>query len=239
MKDNIRQLRARLLHSGKIVKTKNWQGLEDPPSFLEILHVSTFIKMIENLDDLKQACNPFLPWADLHFEERIGGIPLNPPPSHKYWLKGNEKFMSGDKFSHSYPERFWSKSLHKGIRSSIGDLGDLIKLLKKDPTTRQAYLPIYFPEDINAATINERIPCTLGYHFIIRNGQMDVTYLMRSCDVLRHMHNDLYLTNRLAKFVRFQAGLDHIKLGNIHFVVTSLHCFENDKYALKKSIKDL
>lgn len=231
----IKWMRNELFHNGKKITTKRWQGKEQPPEMIELLHVSQIMQMEQSQEDAAFQCKPLLPWADVHFQERINGIPVNPPPSHTLWLKGNEEYMSGEKFSHSYPERFWSKSLHQGIRFEIGDLGDLIKLLKKEPDTRQAYLPIYFPEDIYAATIGERIPCTLGYHFIVRDGQLDLFYPMRSCDVLRHLHNDLYLANLLAIFVRDQAYLN-VKLGNIHFVATSLHCFSNDRYALKKAI---
>ncbi|WP_373073853.1 thymidylate synthase [Sulfurimonas sp.] len=237
MRQSIKRLRVLLLESGQEVETQKWQGKDNHPKFLELLHATAMIPMAQNIEDMKQEAQPMLPWADIHFDERVGGEPLNPPPSHKLWLRGNEEYMSGTKFSHSYPERFWSKTLHNGIRYDIGDLGDLIQLLIKEPDTRQAYLPIYFPEDIFAARSGERIPCTLGYHFIVRNGKLDLFYPMRSCDVIRHMHNDLYLANRLALFVKEQAHLKDIKLGNIHFVATSLHCFTSDRIAIEKAIK--
>jgi Thymidylate synthase len=235
MKKAIKLLRTNLLRNGKVIKTKKWQGIENPPEFLELLHARIMIPMSQTIPEMVEECDPMLPWADIHFDERVGGVPLNPPPSHKLWLKGNEEYMSGDKFSHSYPERFWSKSLHKGIRFPIGDLRDLIQLLKNEPDTRQAYLPIYFPEDIKAATLGERIPCTLGFHFIVREGKLNLFYPMRSCDVIRHMHNDLYMANRLALYVKEQVGLD-VELGNLHFVATSLHCFTVDRYAIEKAI---
>jgi len=237
MKKAIQMLRSLVLTHGKFIKTKKWQGIKDPPEFKEYLHASVRIPMIDNIPDLRKECDPFLPWVDIHFEERVSGLPLNPPPSHKLWLKGNEKFMSGKKFSHSYPERFWSKKIpgHYGIRFNIGDFDNLISLLKKESDTRQAYLPIWFPEDIAAADDGERVPCTLGYHFIVRNGQLDLFYPMRSCDVLRHMHNDLYMANRLALHVIEKANLN-CKIGDLHFHVTSLHCFKDDDYMLRKSL---
>ena len=236
MKQSIKNLRIKLLKFGKVIKTAKWQGKDNPPEFLELLHVSTFVPMSQTIEEMIKEADPMLPWANIHFEERVGGLPLNPPPSHRLWLRGNEEYMIGDKFSHSYPERFWSKNLHSGIRFPIGDLETLIHLLKDQPDTRQAYLPIYFPEDISAALIGERIPCTLGFHFIVRDGRLDLFYPMRSCDVIRHMHNDLYMANRLALYVKEQAKLE-VKLGNIHFVATSLHCFTNDRYAIEKAIK--
>lgn len=237
MQEAILKLRSQLFAHGQIVQTKKWQGMENPPEMLEVLHAHEVIQMIDDIPQLRYECDPFMPWADIHFQERVGGVPLNPPPSHKLWLKGNEKFMSGEKFSHSYPERFWSHGIpgHYGIRYQIGDFDDLISLLRAQPDTRQAYLPIWFPEDLVAANDGERVPCTLGYHFIVRNGRLDVFYPMRSCDVLRHMHNDLYMANLLAIEVIDRAGLD-CELGDLHFHVTSLHCFKDDNYMLRKSI---
>lgn len=237
LKTGLKELRKNLYYNGSPIKTAKWQGIENPPEFLEIIHASIKIEMSQTKEHAAELCNPKLPWADEHFEERVSGQPLNPPPSHKNWLRGNEEYMSGDskKFSHSYPERFWSKTLHSGIRFPIGDLNDIITILKDDMNSRQAYLPIYFPEDLGASVLGERIPCTLGYQFIVRDGKLDVFYPMRSCDVLRHLHNDLYMANRLAIFVKEKAQLD-VKIGTLHFVATSLHCFTNDKNPLLKSI---
>jgi len=175
------------------------------------------------------------PWADVHFRERVGGEPLNPPPSHTMWLKDTEKYMSGANdtaFSHSYPERMWAPSVD-GIRFKTGNLGDAVELLKKDSTTRQCYVPMWFPEDIVAANAGERVPCSFGWHFLERGGQLHCSYHMRSCDVVRHLHNDLYFANRLTMWMIEQSGMD-VKPGYLHFSSTSLHCFANDRFALRR-----
>ena len=235
----LKELRKTILCKGQIVKTKRWQGKTDHPNFLELLHVDVLMKMEQTIEDMQKECNPMLPWADEHFEERVSGIPWNPPPSHKHWLKGNEEYMDGEIFDHTYPERIWPKSIcpDRGVRFEIADLNDLIELLKDDPETRQAYLPIFFPEDLTAARKGKRVPCTLGWHFIVRNNRLDLFYPMRSCDVVRHLHNDFYLANRLALYVKERSNLD-VDLGIMHFVATSLHCFETDKLYLKKITKD-
>lgn len=241
LKTAIKECRRSLLEEGNVLKTDSWQGLSTGFEFLELEAVNFISPLPKTCDEAEEMCNPWLPWADDHFMERISGKPLNPPPSHKYWLSGNEEFKSGDKFSHSYPERFWPKSLmESGIRYKTGDLNDLINLLKKDLYTRQAYLPIYFPEDLGASALGERVPCTLGYHFYIRNGKLNVFYPMRSCDALRHFHNDMYLCYRLTEYIMEKVDPDlelGIELGYIHFSCSSFHCFTNDKYALQQSIK--
>lgn len=238
LKQAIYECRKELLFKGNVLRTDTWQAKSGGHEFLELESVNFICPLPKNCDEAEEMCEPWLPWADDHFMERVSGKPLNPPPSHKYWLKGNEEFYSGEKFSHSYPERFWPKSLmESGIRYDTGDLDDLINLMKKDLYTRQAYLPIYFPEDLGASKINERVPCTLGYHFYIRNGKMNVFYPMRSCDALRHFHNDMYLCYRLTEYVMEKVDPDfehNLELGYIHFSCSSFHCFKNDEYALKK-----
>lgn len=230
IKDAIKQLREKVLFEGDIVGTKYWQGIPSPDNMLEVLHTSILIEMEQNHEDVGIACNAKLPWADIHFNERVGGKPLNPPPSYSMWASNLEEFYAkGLKcFSHSYPERMWSKGLHTGIRYDIADLDTLVEVLKKDPTTRQAYLPFFFPEDLTAAREGERVPCSLGWHFIVRDNKLHLFYALRSCDVMRHLHNDIYFANRLALWVREKAGLV-VDMGQMHLVVTSLHCFVGDK----------
>jgi thymidylate synthase len=227
--------RALALH-GKTVSTDNWQGDTSPFKFIEVINLNLECPMEEDIKKLIDLCDPFLPWADEHFEERVGGVPLNPPPTHTKWLSKTEEYLETDsKFSHSYPERLWSKGLHKGIRYEIADLGSAVELLKKDLYTRQCYIPMFFPEDLSAANENKRIPCTLGWHLLVRGNQMHCQYPMRSCDALRHFHNDLYFANRLVLWMIGQLDKD-LKPGSILFSATSFHCFENDVYALNKSI---
>lgn len=233
MKSELTELRRRVFENGYIVKTKKWQGMDNPPAMIEILHTSMEIQMTDDTNKLSDIIKVTQPWADEHFEERVGGLPLNPPPTHSKWLKDTDKFMDGGIFSHSYPERMWSKGLHSGIRYNISDLNDLVKLLTMQPDTRQAYLPIFFPEDLSAACLGQRVPCTLGWHFISRHGKLHCFYPIRSCDVVRHLHNDLYFANKLTLWIIDKAGLD-LEPGMLHFACTSLHAFESDLYAWNK-----
>ena len=72
----IRNLRQELNQFGEPISTPNWQGMENPPEFLEVLNVSFEAKIPDEIDEIRRQCNPFLPWADEHFEERVSGLPL-------------------------------------------------------------------------------------------------------------------------------------------------------------------
>lgn len=155
-----------------------------------------------------------MPWARDHFAERVGGVPLNPPPSEAHWpwhgARGDQ-FKDGGKYDHTYPERMWPKFAgdaygtrvavphHVGVRFKYGDLGDVVTQLQTDPFTRQAYLPIWFPEDTGKTDV--RVPCSLGYHFIRNGPYIDVNYFIRSCDMTRHLSNDIYFTYMLLEWV--------------------------------------
>lgn len=231
----IRELRKRLNEFGRITKTDKWQSKDCDMPFMELIHASVLFPMENDVEILSIETGATQPWADDHFLERVSGEPLNPPPSHKYWLKGTDQYFSDtEKFSHSYPERLWG-STGKGIRFANARLDKAVELLKKEPDTRQCYIPIWFPEDLSAACESERVPCTFGWHFMKRDGKLHCSYHMRSCDVIRHLHNDLYFANRLALWLADEANLK-CKMGNMFFSATSLHCFENDLYALNKLI---
>ena len=243
LKEGLFLLRKKLLEQGNVVETERWQGGTEHPEFLEIIHADLQVPMVADGELASELLNATQPWADEHFEERVGGIPCNPPPSHVHWLKDTDKYLMDEAFSHSYPERMWQNNgdqaergiITKGIRFSIANLNDAVRLLKKEPTTRQCYIPIWFPEDLTAANQGERVPCTFGWHFMLRGRYLHCAYHMRSCDVMRHLHNDLYFANRLAIWLIEQTGLDAIP-GSLHFSSTSLHCFVVDRYSLNQLV---
>ncbi len=229
-------LRKDLCDNGYKIETERWQGATNHPEFLEVLHASMKFKMESDPREASNALEATQPWADVHFDERVSGIPHNPPPSHTMWLKDTDKYLSKDEaFSHSYPERMWCDD-RDGIRFKWGNLNKAVELLKKEPSTRQCYIPIWFPEDITAACQGERVPCTFGWHFMIRDKKMHCAYHMRSCDVRRHLMNDLYFANRLALWLIYKTGMA-LDAGILHFSSTSLHCFNVDKMWLEEETR--
>lgn len=238
--EGLREMRRGLYDNGYEIQTAMWQGTEEPPVFLEILHADLVARMSPTEEQASDVTGATQPWAKVHFAERVGGKPLNPPPSHTMWLKDTDKYLSGKAFSHSYPERMWAPKT-PGIRFQTGNLGDAVTLLKNDPTTRQCYVPMWFPEDLVAANRGERVPCSFGWHFMLRGtpdgtgDELHCSYHMRSCDVVRHLHNDLYFANCLTLWMIKEANLDAVP-GVLHFSSTSLHCFANDRYTLGRMI---
>ena len=249
------ELLLRLLHAPQ-VDTGHWQAKEDTPMSVtrELLNSRIEIPIAPTVGSWQSFMRPNLPWAEDHFSERVSGTPFNPPPSHVNWpynQQENKEHMDGNVFSHTYPERLWPKYAgegqlpRRGIRYSYGDLDDAVKLLMQHPYTRQCYVPLWFPEDLFAASQEaQRVPCTLGYHFVLRDGHLHCFYPMRSLDVMRYFRDDAYMAGRLCQWMigaaRYRSGrksalrdkkptLWHeVEPGMLTMHVVSLHIFQGD-----------
>lgn len=243
-------------HHGEEVEVGEWQSqdVRDKPHMIsrELRHVTFKLDIPSTMEDLQLDVQPNLPWAEDHFQERVSGFPLNPPPSEAWWpyrVRGNEDHKYGEKFSHTYPERIWPKRasdlplgarINAGIRYQYGDLNDVVEQLTFSPLTRQAYLPIWFPEDTGAVG-GHRVPCTLGYHFLLRNRRADVVYYIRSCDLLRHFTDDVYMACRLLQWMvgMLQGNGIDVAPGSLIMHISSLHLFRGDYARMNKMIHDM
>lgn len=244
-----------------LVEAKKWQSTKAPMAMRELFNISFTLGLMgsENLNEYREGIKPNLPWADVHFEtERVSREPINPGESWKIWpyAQSAETFIDGGQYDHSYAERYWPKWAGltgdgklqnvnlddfmitpncRGVRFPIGDLDDLVDVLVDDPLTRQAYLPIFFPEDVMAAKMSKRVPCTLGYHFIRRDDFFHVVYPMRSCDYIRHFRDDVYLTARLLLWVLDECrkkdpeNWNDVQPMSLRMHITSLHMFDLDR----------
>lgn len=185
------------------------------------------------------------------------------------WGQSAANFRDGNnQFNHNYMERYWPRYAgltdkgelgwtlfdldtsrrpidpanelgHRGIRYRYGDLNDLLEQLRIEPLTRQAYMPIFFPEDTGVAN-PDRKPCTLGYLFMMRNNRLDVTYYIRSCDYVRHFRDDIYMTIRLVIWMleRLREKDERWKdvtPGLFRMDIGSLHLFRNDYIKLLRA----
>jgi thymidylate synthase len=193
-------------------------------------------------------------------------VPSNPGEQYKNWpwWRGQDEVtrIAGPtgkepQFSHTYQERFWPKYAgegdegpyrtyegrdNHGIRYRYGDLDDVVDLLRREPHTRQATFPIFFPEDTGAVH-GGRVPCTLHYHFLVRNGRLHLWYPIRSCDAVRHFRDDLYMACRLAQWMLIQLRTEpeeqgvydfwrDVEPGWLYFTAYSFHVHMGDIHLL-------
>ena len=256
------------------VDVGQWQGLDvrgdSQKVTWELREAVLRVGMPDSIEGAQRLIQPNLPWAEDHFNERVDGQPLNPPPSHRWWpfaQNGHAEHLKVGMFSHTYPKRFWPKHAghaegncprengwdgregfpcdwgnRKGIRFSYGDYRDVVERLVDNPMTRQAYLPVWFPEDTGAPK-GERVPCTLGYLFLVRNGKLHLTYHIRSCDFMRHFRDDVYMGIRLAQhtvelmnYDRTARDLEPFGVGELTMHIGSFHIFEGDRQMLQHQL---
>lgn len=255
------QLAGAILNEKPINRGK-WQTLDVSQSPMhnvrELRNVSFIYNVPRTHQQLEADVSPDMPWAGVHFDERVSRVPMNPAPSYKIWPhhKGSaDRHVESEVFSHTYPERFWPKhageydpnqamrrihQINTGIRYAYGDLEDVVNQLVENPHTRQAVLPVWFPED--TGEVDVRVPCSLYYHFMSDGDDtLSVWYAMRSCDLVRHFRNDVYLAGRLLQWmcdaVATEAELNNSRTefepGSINMTISNLHVMEGDVETLK------
>lgn len=152
------------------------------------------------------------------FQEMLEGG-LNPGTAHlkhrkEYWEKyGLDK---EGKFAYTYSERM------------EGNLEKVLDNLRESPYRRAAYLPIWKDED-NDKVGRKRVPCSLGYHFLIRQeglkDKLNLLYYQRSCDLANFYPLDLYRAVRMMQYVSNELN---VGIGQLSHFISSLHCFRKD-----------
>lgn len=152
-------------------------------------------------------------WADADFKERISTTKCNPGEAYKMrsvW----EEFVHDGKFSYSYPERI-------GMQ-----VEKVIECLEKTPSSRNAIISMWDPTiDIDRIGGKMRVPCTMYWQLLIRDGKVNMIYNIRSNDLMTHWCWDVYLAIKLQEYVAEK--LDR-EVGWFIQQVGSLHGYHKD-----------
>jgi len=155
--------------------------------------------------------SPHQPWADVEFEERVDTYPHNPGKAWAQLPEVWEPMKEKDgRYSYTYSERM---CFH---------LREVLAELRNNPLTREAFLAVWDPSLDVFFLSKRRVPCTIGYLFQIRDSKLHMTYLQRSCNFLKHFHDDCYLAVRLQQWVAEKLG---VPMGSFTHWIGSLHTF--------------
>lgn len=160
------------------------------------------------------------PWADAEFQEWItkpvDGKFINPGEAWKLRNDVWDEFLHDGKFGYTYNELIWNNDQFTKI----------VNRLKEDPDSRQLWISLWDPtRDPDLLGGVSRVPCSLGYAFQVREGKLNMHYVMRSCDFSTHFANDVYLAIKLLEYV---AELTGYEVGNFTHTVFSLHIYKKD-----------
>lgn len=154
-------------------------------------------------------------------------------PANEHIHPALNKWSEGNHYSYTYSERI----AHL--------MGVAVKTLRLSPDTRRVFIPIYQPNDLMRASQPTRIPCSLGYHLMIRNVEntfevephLHMTYLMRSCDFDIFFPTDVWLAHQIQCHILSQLsywdnddgdGVHPISLGNLTMNIMSFHRFQRE-----------
>ena len=195
------------------------QHVGDKPEFktIELYGYTYTLKNFDKLDKMLDYMKAPIGWIqEEKYERLLDAIPANNNPGRAWKLNPElwEKFLRDGKFSYSYAER-WKEQLPY-----------IINELKLRPNSRQAIMTMYDRhQDMMNWGGRDRVPCSLTYQFLIRNGKLNLLYSQRSCDFITFFTADVYLTIALLKHVAASIGIEEGFF--IHFI-GSLHAFAKD-----------
>lgn len=174
------------------------------------------------------------PWADAEFKERVtdpwerypDGEPLiesistpnfiNPGEAWKLREEVWSEYMHEGKLAYTYNELLWNND----------QLTKIMNRLKEDPDSRQLWISLWNPDkDPDFLGGVSRVPCSLGYGLQVRDGKLNLHYVMRSCDFVTHFRNDVYLAIKFLEWVAEKTGYP---VGDFTHTMFSCHVYNKD-----------
>lgn len=226
--DMIREVERDLYEMGTRYQSKTVQDQEvaNDPDF-QTIEICGYAYMLTDFDEknllkiIEYTGYAPLDWVKAESQERIYGPHdpvefLNQNPGKAWELNKElwEPFLRNGVFSYSYTER-WMEQIPYVIRE-----------LSEKPESRQAVITMYDRhQDMMNWGGKDRVPCSLTYQFIIREGKLVCIYNQRSCDFVKFFAADVYFTITLMKHIAEMIGVECGQF--IHFL-GSLHAFAGD-----------
>ena len=226
-KELISEIYRDVFEMGTEVATDTMQNkvIKDNPDFLtkEIINYSYCLMSLDKVENLFLADDRMPLYCRVELEARVSPYYQNPGGAflcrEDVWKPFLNRYA---KFDYTYNER---------IRKQLEQILDE---LSARPNTRQAILSIWDPNiDIENLGGIKRVPCSIYYQFLIREGRLNIIYNMRSCDVVTHFGVDVWLAYSLMTWV---ANYLEIQPGYLYHNITSLHCYKKDWEKLKQCI---
>ena len=204
-----------------VVHTQTMQNkvIADNPEFATH-EIEAFDFAILNSSDKDEMPNVTLEWCKAEFEERVSPEQVN--PGKAFYLRPevwNQFLNEEGLFDYTYSQR-----MHFQIQ-------DNIKELREHPETRQAIIQVHNRSIDQFEMGKKRIPCSMFYQFLKREGKLDIIYIMRSSDFATHFQNDIWLAMELQKYI---ASETEIPVGKFIMFVSSLHIYRKDWNLLER-----
>jgi thymidylate synthase len=146
----------------------------------------------------------------------------------KYYISIYSKFAEANGTIHgAYGPRLFA------MRGGVNQLDNVIKLLKRKSSSRQAVIQLFNAEDISKDY--EDIPCTCTMQFFVRKGYLNVVVHMRSNDAYLGLPHDVFAFTFIQELIARSLGL---RLGTYKHMVGSLHIYDDDRQKVRQFLKE-
>lgn len=218
-KEATSETKRELKEMGVEIKLETMQDkvVKDDPDYYtnELLGYSYRIMDLADVDEIPVMFGKEseFPWAKAEFIERVDNSQKNPGEAYKMREVWGE-FVHEGKFSYTYGER-------------IGDqIGKVVRCLTETPSSRNAIITIWDREiDKERIGGKMRVPCSMYYQFLIRNGKLNQIYNIRSNDLMTHWCWDVWMAIEIQKLIAEKLG---IEVGWFQQQIGSLHAYHKD-----------
>ena len=207
-----------IIASGKCVSPRELKTYEIHPCLIELTHPKErTLQVLGRWENLGFSLMEAL-WI-LNGQEDVATM--------EYWVPHIKTFSDdGVIFNAPYGERL----RHYGPVADRGDIKmkyidqfeAVYRKLKDDPDTRQAVMMIWNPAMDNM--YSRDIPCTNWLHFLIRDGKLDLTVVMRGNDILWGTPYNIFNFTLIQEIVAGWLGIDP---GTYYHFTDSMHVYED------------
>ena len=133
--------------------------------------------------------------------------------------------------------RLWAKedgSLNLDYYNRLHpQLEDIIEQIKKDPYSRRHVVSLWNHENVQSGELS--LPCCwYSMVFTVIGGVLNITWVNRSLDVYYGLPADIYLARLFLEHVAKEVNLP---FGDINFVASNVHLYENQIQAAKELLE--
>lgn len=118
-------------------------------------------------------------------------------------------------------------------KHGFNQIEKIVELLQHDKDSRRAVININVPNENVIETKDEM--CTIALQFLIRDGKLDATGIMRSNDLWTGTPYDIFYFTEIQKLIARKLG---VSVGKYHHYVTSIHVYDRNIDDIYDSIQN-
>lgn len=118
-------------------------------------------------------------------------------------------------------------------KHGFNQIEKMVELLKKDPLSRRAVININVPNPNVIETRDE--PCTIALQFLLRDGKLHCTGMMRSNDIWFGLPYDIVFFTTIQKIIADKLGVEY---GTYTHFATSLHMYDRDRSKIEEILQN-